>query len=127
MKPFDLDRVKAGDKVIRRDGLPVRVICTNIRHDRYPIIIAVTQADGKEYILISTNDGKAYFEATTDSDGDLFMAPTIKSGWVNVYSGEVGQLQTGIITYETEEDAIRNKIVCEEWDYVSPHLIEVEV
>lgn len=42
MKAFDLEKAKAGEPVVCRDGSPARIICFDRLHDRYNIVALVT-------------------------------------------------------------------------------------
>jgi hypothetical protein len=82
MKPFDLEKAKAGQPVITREGLPVKFFSFQMKNE-YPICGYVIENDGQECVTIWNENGKEY--KNSESDYDLFMTPVKKEGWINVY------------------------------------------
>ena len=83
MKPFDLEKAKAGAKVISRRGFPARILCYDLQHDDYSLVVAIAcRVNGTESIVMRRENGMGY---TTPDDFDLFMAPTKKYGamWIS--------------------------------------------
>ncbi len=82
MKPFNLERALAGDPVVTRNG---RVVCNlreNGKTNEYPLT-----GNMQRGIDSWTINGNFYSGAERiETDNDLFMAPTKKSGWMNIYS-----------------------------------------
>lgn len=73
MKPFDLEKAKAGAKVISRRGFPARILCYDLQHDDYSLVVAIAcRVNGTESIVMRRENGMGY---TTPDDFDLFMAP----------------------------------------------------
>ena len=96
MKQFNLEEylVNPSRKVITRDGIPVKIHCTNFASDQ-PII--ATMGD-EEYSYSFSKDGR-YMRGMYESCHDLFFAPEKHEGWVNIYKAGVqretlGYLQT---------------------------------
>ena len=116
MKPFDLEKAKAGGKVCTRDGRPARIICFDRKHS-YPIV-ALVQHEFKKYeenLTTHCKDGKRC--PTQEQGEDLFMAPEKKEGWVNVFSTPCG-IQTGCV-YPTKESALNcNELLANRIDTV---------
>lgn len=81
-KPFDLEKAKAGNPVVTRDGRKVRILCTDLKHN-IPIIAAIDEGDGTESVLPYTKNGEYCFY--DESEHDLFMAPVKKTYYVNIY------------------------------------------
>ena len=100
LKPFDIQKAREGKPVCTRDGMPVRILCTDMKGCDYPIVALVEDSDGKEYIQKYPLDGLKEIEGL-----DLMMAPEKKVGWVNVYKG--GKLDADYI-YPTKADAVEN-------------------
>ena len=78
MKPFDLERAKAGDPVVCRAGWPARIICFDRLCDRYNIVALITtywQAKEKfvESVEVYRNDG-VYRADGVFSEFDLMMS-----------------------------------------------------
>lgn len=77
MKAFDLERAKAGDPVVCRDGSPARIICFDRLHDRCNIVALITtyrDCKGKfiEEVETYCNDG-GYRPDGVPSGLDLMM------------------------------------------------------
>ncbi len=100
LKPFDLKAAEAGAKVVTRNGYPVRIICTDFKNLRFPILGLVSIGE-HESIDSFTVEGRWSDEG--DSVKDLFMAPTKRQGWVNICDW-LGGVEAGKI-YSTEEEA----------------------
>ena len=122
MKPFNLEEYLANPskKIMTREGKPARIICTDAKFEKYPLVALITKKDGQEFIAIFDTLGK--YHCKHYSYLDLFFAPEKHEGWVNVYkSGFSWSLGTNI--WPTEEEA-------KEWigaaDYVTTIKIEWE-
>ena len=86
MKPFNLEKALAGEKVMTRAGVELLHIfhapkATSL-HNK---IVAVMEKNG---VLTYYEDGK--YSASGDTVFDLVMAPKLKKieGWVNYYDSE---------------------------------------
>ena len=98
LKPFDLQKAKAGKPVCTRDGRKARIICFDAkRKDEKSIIALVPSKDflGFEDLIAYTNNGN--YHGGHENDGDLMMLPEKKEGWVNVYKDSV---------YDTKDEAL---------------------
>lgn len=85
MKPFDLEKARAGHPVCTRNGLKARIICFDRRNDFYPIIALVY--DGIiEQVFTYTLEG--HIETSEICDIDLMMVSEKKEGWINIYHGK---------------------------------------
>lgn len=90
MKPFDLEKAKAGAKVVTRDGTRARMVCFDLK-GRQPIGVAVEHRneDGTviEVLRSCGKDGRYYTGTAQDEDTrlDLFMAPEKRYGamWIS--------------------------------------------
>lgn len=124
MKPFNLELAKAGHPVCTRDGRDARIICFDRKDTKYPIIILVNK--GKEEVVVSCNlDGQ--INNSNFNDYDLFMKPTKKEGWINIYEDKLfgTQGKCGCI-YESKEEAIKNYDKCTHDEYIATIKIEWE-
>lgn len=81
MRPFDPEKAKAGDKTVTRDGREVRVLCIDAPGGQ-PVIVM----DDTGYITRHNLDG-IFPGPNLENCNDLFMAPTKKEGWVNIFGG----------------------------------------
>ena len=107
MKQFTLKEYleNPSRQVITRNGLPVRIICTDAK-DTFPIIGLVKGYCGTEY----ANRFKENGEHTDNyshikSPFDLFFAPVKKEGWVNLYYNVCGTVSTDTTVFPTKEFA----------------------
>lgn len=85
MKEFDLEKAKAGAPVCTREGRKVRIVCFDVKGDKYPILALAENPNGvDEDIMWYTRDGK-YYDPELDfgqSVDDLMMADVTHGGWV---------------------------------------------
>ena len=89
-KPFDLEKAKAGEPVMTRDGCKARVICFDCEVVDFPLVALVTDPEsGTETLETYRADG-CYTIAMAVTDPDLVMAPVKKEGWMNIYSHDGG-------------------------------------
>ena len=128
MKPFNLNEYLANPsrEIITEDGHPVRIICTDAKNYRYPII-ALVEIDGKERVFKYTENGS--YIVGVKHKYDLCFKPVIKKGWVNIFkpANQMPCILTSVI-YNTKEDALNFikankcvhtdciKTVCIEWE-----------
>ena len=73
-KPFDLEKAKAGAKVMTRGGRIVEILKFDRKDDYYPIVALVTNSKGKEDILTYTECGCNCCVVKETID-DLVMCP----------------------------------------------------
>ena len=106
MKPFNLEEYLKNPqkKVITREGLSARIICTGRKgYNTKPIIALVTIPNGTEVL-------KSYWEDGVNTRGcegnpdDLFFASVKKSGWINLYKIN-SIISPGAQAYNTKEEA----------------------
>lgn len=110
MEQFNLEEyVKNPDrKVVTRDCKSVRIICTNKKDERYPVVALVQDKNSNcEKTHHYTIGGKWIIE--DDNSEDLFFAPEKKTGWINVIRISSDKAEaityTGAV-YPTKEEAI---------------------
>lgn len=107
MKKFNLDEYlkNTQKKVITREGLPVRIICTDKmcdnRESQKPIMALVNFGD-REVVYPYTSDG---ISSPLLPKFDLFFAREKKEGWVNIYTNDCGVAYSGQIIHGVYEDA----------------------
>jgi len=81
MKPFNLEAAKAGKPLVTRDGRSVKyVLCVDEATCLDKLIVLLDRGGGLNAILRYPTNGRY-----ADSKYDLFMAPTKKTYWANVY------------------------------------------
>lgn len=105
MKPFNLEEAKAGKPVCTTNGLPARILCFDKAKGDYPIVALIQDTAGKEFAESYTSAGKYYYDGRISEERDLFMAPTSKTVWVNLYRNHAGKVYVGSSAMETEAEA----------------------
>lgn len=96
LKPFNLETVREGKPVCTRSGKRARIICFDAK-GILPIIALVESGDEEKTVRYS-NSGRFRFDGMPDEQ-DLMMLTERKSGWINVYRGQVYN------TFEKAEEA----------------------
>lgn len=102
MKPFSIkEHLERPDwKVVTREGEPVRILCTDLNDNNYPVVAVIN----KWHVDKFTADG--IFQAGEETKYDLFFATKKREGWVNIYKGANGNSCVGDSRiFESEEDA----------------------
>ena len=114
MKQFSLEEYlkNPNQKVVTRDGHPVRIICTDHDNISYPIVGAIK---GYDFPFCFGEDGYVVGSKCNDAN-DLFFAPTKHEGWVNVFKGAC--------IYESKKSAEKEGKSCK--NYITTAKIEWE-
>ena len=100
MKPFDLEKAKAGAPVCTREGFNARIICFDANNDRFPIVALIIDSNSSnEYPVSLTKKGR-FSDGAADSQKDLFMAGEKKEGWINIYKGLKERCIGAVITHK---------------------------
>ena len=102
MKAFSLEEYlkNPNRKVVTRDGRNVRIVCTDVKSELYPVL-ALVDNWGAEICNSYTKEGR--FLPGNEAHRDLFFAPEKHEGWVNVYR-DFDDVMCGSV-FATEEDA----------------------
>lgn len=53
MKPFDLEKAKAGAPVCTREGFRARIVCFDADHNRFPIIALIKDSNSSNEYPVS--------------------------------------------------------------------------
>lgn len=121
MKPFNLEEYlnNPSKKVVTRDGIKARVVCTDRKSESFPIIALVDSDKKAEKVYSFAKNGKF-------SDGgvhnlDLFFAPEKHEGWATIY----GKFLTGEI-FSTKEEAEESVKRCGKKDFIAIAKVEWE-
>lgn len=104
MKPFSIkEHLEHPDwKVVTREGEPVRILCTDLDDNDYPVAAATKNRHVDRY----TADG--LFQAGKKTKYDLFFAPKKHKGWtLFVNSESIGPDILDSTIYATREEARR--------------------
>lgn len=96
MKEFNLEEALAGSPVITRGGKEVTQIVLFKADKEYPLFCVVD-----EEIISYTKEGKSF--SSGESNYDLFMKPTKKSGWTAVLRLNNGQVVVSETIHKTKQ------------------------
>ena len=101
MKPFSIkEHLEHPDwKVVTREGEPVRILCTDLDDNDYPVAAAT-----KNYHVDKYTAG-GLFHAVNETKNDLFFAPKKHEGWINVYHNTVYNKAFGSRIYDSYKEA----------------------
>ena len=104
MKQFNLNEYfkNPSKKVVTRDGLNARIICTDRKDLKFPIVALIETKSGGEFLQYYTKDGTYFVDDLCDAD--LFFLPEKHEGWINLHKNEQGRVFPSYI-YQTKEDA----------------------
>lgn len=104
MKQFNLEEYLANPskKVVTRTGKNVRIRCTDVKKELYPVLALVDKGDYESPVLYTT-DGE--FILGQERDFDLFFAPEKHEGWINIFRNINGEY-AGDVFYSEEEALI---------------------
>lgn len=107
MKQFSLDEYLKNPqrKVITREGLSVRIICTDKACDNkgsQKPIMALVNFGNREVVYPYSSDG---ISAPSLPKYDLFFATEKKEGWVNIYTDDCGVAYSGQMIHSKYEYA----------------------
>ena len=118
MKPFNLkEHLEHPDwKVVTREGRPVRILCTDLDDNDYPVAAVV----GNFHVDKYTAEG--LFQAGKETKYDLFFASKKHEGWVIIFKRPLlaGSFEIWPGIYADREKAER---VCE----ANPGMIECSI
>lgn len=78
IKPFDLEAYKNGAKIKTRDGREVRIFCTDVKNQYYPIAALVKLDDGSEAYRSYNSEGKFLPYKSAISNDDLVIVEEVK-------------------------------------------------
>lgn len=102
LKPFNLEKALAGDKVVTRGGQEV----VKIVHFKDANIDERVIFQVEDVVYLCSEDGK-YYTTGSGSQLDLIMATTKKQGWMNIYKTSTNSpvaYTSGV--YETKQQAV---------------------
>ena len=105
MKAFNLEEYLKNPKrkVVTRDGRNVRIVCTDVKSELYPVL-ALVDNWGKEICNSYTKEGR--FRPDNEAHRDLFFAPEKHEGWFNIYhSDESGFYVRQYHPYKSKDEA----------------------
>ena len=124
LKPFDLEKAKAGKPVCTRDGRKARIICFDLKGRNHLIAAAVLGLNGIEGIETYLKNGA--YRKDMESGIDLMMLPEKKEGWVNVFNHGNNDAYVGNMIYRTKELAENAALQMNGVKYIATVKIEWE-
>ena len=104
MKPFNIkEHLEHPEwEVVTREGRPVRILCTDLDDNDYPVAAVV----GNFHVDKYTAEG--LFQAGKETKYDLFFASEKHEGWVNIIRDMVhNEVYCGNMIYASKEEAER--------------------
>ena len=87
-------------KVVTREGRPVRILCTDLDDNDYPVAAVV----GNFHVDKYTAEG--IFHAGEETKYDLFFASEKHEGWINIYADINDNSYPGNHIFKSKEEAI---------------------
>ena len=105
MKKFNLDEYLKNPerKVVTGDGRNVRIICTDRRNSKLPIIALIEEQNNVEEVYTLKKDG-SWDVSGGESINDLYFAAEKHEGWINIFRGKDGSL-AGNVVFASKEEA----------------------
>ena len=102
MKQFNLQEYLAHPerKVVTRDGINVRIICTDFDNPDFPVI---GEIKGNKWPCSFTTNGLLIKDGV-EQPSDLFFAPEKHEGWIIINKYPDGVRDTNGIIYHTKLD-----------------------
>lgn len=125
MEPFTLEKYLQNPQreVVTGDGLPVRILCTNIQSSRErPIVAAVSYGTAGESIFEYDINGDARIETLPWIN--LYFKNATMVGYVNIFRDQRGTIFTGASVYNTKESAIDAASVTNWWTLLATVRVE---
>ncbi|WP_347026411.1 hypothetical protein [Bacteroides ovatus] len=123
MKPFDLEKAKAGASICTREGSKARIVCFDADNDRFPIVALLKGDSGKEYPVSFTKEGR-FSDGGKDNPEDLCMEEIKKEGWINIYEANKEKCIGAV--YNSKEAAMRMKVNEKDITYITTVRVEWE-
>lgn len=115
MKKFDVELAKQGKPVCNGYGMDVRILCYDLKDDKYPIVGATMDPETNREILQRYTLNGYILSDGPSNNGDLFMKGEKRKMWVNVYkTGPDGskRMLGGLLS--TTEEAVKEVIIDQE-------------
>lgn len=104
--PFDLERAKAGDPLVTREGRPARIICFDrISSSDYVLVVLGLSSNGNEWVYSVTSEGRESSNPTSENSGDLFMKPLNITRYRLIWVDNISKLPQ-YKDYDSMEDAL---------------------
>lgn len=104
LKPFDLDRALAGDKVVTRDGQKIidLFLSKNPELDEYSKLVGTIEDDDDIY---TWGENSIFCIDDEDDSMDFFMVPNTKKLWIAIGKKESKFCHITSAAYLNKEDA----------------------
>ena len=89
MKPFDIEKAKAGEAVCTRDGRDVRILCYDMKNETHSIV-GLVMTDSREHQESFTLRGE-YESHDPAGHLDLFMKDKEVTEWLFIIENNEGE------------------------------------
>ncbi len=101
MKPFNLEQALAGAPVVTRNGLPI----VELKYLATTSKLAVVRKEYDEKLISYFIPCDRKLDETIEYVTNLFMAPTKKEGWVNLYACGEGDVVCSYCVHPSQQEA----------------------
>ena len=71
IKDFDIEKAKAGAKIVTRGGYSARILCYDSKNDHYPIVALINRNETEKVCIFTVNG--TYLYGDKEDDFDLFI------------------------------------------------------
>lgn len=124
MKPFDLEKAKAGAPICTREGFRARIVCFDADNKRFPLVVLIKDSDNSgEYPALYNKEG-FFFDGEKDHPKDLCMVGEKKEGWINIYETFMERCIGAV--HKSKEEAMRMKVNDQGVTYITTVRVEWE-
>ena len=106
MKRFNLDEYLKNPtrKVVTGTGANVRIICTDRKNTKCPIVALIEDEDKPDEVRTYTKNGD-WSVAGDETPFNLFFAPEKHEGWAHIFRDATGNSYMGLQIFESKEAA----------------------
>jgi hypothetical protein len=118
MQPFDLDKALAGQKVITETGREILEIAYFRNRKEWPVLVLLND---NQTVYAYNTKGE---HATSVEELKLFMVPTKKTYFINIYRYSDGLICPGIKCFQDRNNAIEEGL--EKEGYLTTIEFEIE-
>lgn len=104
---FDLEKAKAGAKIVTRGGYSARILCYDSKNDHYPIVALIDRNETEEVCIFTLNG--TYVYGDQEDDFDLFIEePEFEKGDFIAFGDNIENLMLGIFKGITRDGTRHN-------------------
>ncbi len=108
-KPFDLEAVMRGEKVITREGKEAKFVFRSpIKSEKRALLFVYKFSDDEWHSIWCGINGKYFPASNEEYKLDIVMLPKTKTYWVNIFFDKHNGFSACGKTFLTQEDAINS-------------------